>query len=104
MAWSLRRRCFFSIRCEAGYVGRIDDSDVKTVTSHDVRYVIEALLSGQTVPVEKTRVFGCSTKWTDKRRGGPQVAREVDQEPVELLPLDEAAVRGWRRTIRISCW
>ena len=50
------------------YVGRIDDSDVKTVTSHDARNAIDALLAGKPVPVEKTRTFGCSTKWMSKRR------------------------------------
>src|SRR3954469_5435756 len=45
------------------YVGRIDDSDVKTVTSHDARNAIDALLAGKPVPVQQTRVFGCSTKW-----------------------------------------
>src|SRR6516164_10223134 len=49
------------------YVGRIDDSDVKTVTSHDTRNALGALLAGKPVPVETTRVFGCSTKWADKR-------------------------------------
>ena len=44
------------------YVGRIDNSDVKTVTSHDARNAIDALLAGKPVPVAKTRVFGCSTK------------------------------------------
>ncbi|HZN34419.1 MAG TPA: thioredoxin family protein, partial [Pirellulaceae bacterium] len=37
------------------YVGRIDDSDVKTVTSHDAKNAIDALLAGKPVPVEKTR-------------------------------------------------
>jgi peroxiredoxin len=49
------------------YVGRVDDSEVKTVKSHDARNAIDALLAGKPVPVEKTRVFGCSTKWADKR-------------------------------------
>src|SRR5262249_39596794 len=49
------------------YVGRIDDSDVKTVTSHDTRNALDALLAGKLVPVETTRVFGCSTKWADKQ-------------------------------------
>src|SRR5690349_19017826 len=48
------------------YVGRIDDSDVKTVKSHDAINAIDALLAGKPVPVEKTKVFGCSTKWASK--------------------------------------
>lgn len=72
------------------YVGRIDDADVKTVTSHDARNAIEALLAGQPVPIEKTRTFGCSTKWSDKREEAGKSLAKWDQEEVTLLPLDEA--------------
>ena len=72
------------------YVGRIDDSDVKTVTSHDARNAIDALLAGRSVPVEKSRVFGCSTKWSDKRADARKSLEKWDQEKVELMPLDEA--------------
>ena len=61
------------------YVGRIDDSDVKTVTSHDARNAIDALLAGKPVPVEKTRTFGCSTKWSEKRADATAVDRKVEQ-------------------------
>src|SRR5258705_9074250 len=54
------------------YVGRFDASDVKTVKSHDARNAVEALLEGKPVPVERTRVFGCSTKWADKRESAVQ--------------------------------
>src|SRR3954452_15543529 len=74
------------------YVGRIDDSDVKTVTSHDARNAIDALLAGKPVPVEKTRVFGCSTKWSDKREDAKKSLEKWDQEKVELASLDEVAV------------
>jgi peroxiredoxin len=74
------------------YVGRIDDSDVKTVTSHDARNAIEALLAGQAVPVEKTRVFGCSTKWAEKREDAKNSLAKWDQEPVKLATIDAAGV------------
>jgi peroxiredoxin len=74
------------------YSGRIDDSDVKTVTSHDTRNAIDALLADQPVPVEKTRVFGCSTKWSDKRDDAKASLAKCDQEPVELAAIDEAGV------------
>ncbi len=70
------------------YVGRIDDSDVKTVTSHDTRNAIDALLAGKPVPVEKTRVFGCSTKWADKRADAVKWMEKADAEPVDLKPID----------------
>lgn len=70
------------------YVGRIDDSDVKTVTSHDARNAIDALLAGKAVPVEKTRTFGCSTKWSDKRADAVKWLERADAEAVSLKPID----------------
>jgi thiol-disulfide isomerase/thioredoxin len=75
------------------YVGRIDDSDVKEVTSHDARNAIDALLAGKPVPVEKTRVFGCSTKWSDKRASAVESIKRWDAEPVSLAPIDAEAVK-----------
>jgi len=75
------------------YQGRIDDSEVKTVTSHDTRNALDALLAGKPVPVEKTRVFGCSTKWADKRTDAEKSLEKWDQEPVELQALDEARLK-----------
>ena len=69
------------------YQGRIDDSEVKTVKSHDARNALDALLAGQPVPVEKTRVFGCSTKWSDKRADAQRALEKWNQEPVELRRL-----------------
>jgi peroxiredoxin len=74
------------------YVGRIDDSDVKTVTSHDTRNALDALLAGKPVPVETTRVFGCSTKWADKQADAAKSLEKWDMEPVKLEPLDEAGL------------
>jgi peroxiredoxin len=72
------------------YVGRFDDSDVKTVKSHDARNAVDALLAGKPVPVEKTRVFGCSTKWSDKRADAVKALARQDAEPVTLETLDDA--------------
>jgi peroxiredoxin len=79
------------------YVGRIDDSDVKTVTSHDARNAIDALLAGKPVPEERTRVFGCSTKWSDKRADAVKWLEKADAEPVDLKPIDEV---GLERLVR----
>jgi peroxiredoxin len=79
------------------YVGRIDDSDVKTVTSHDARNAIDALLAGKPVPEERTRVFGCSTKWSDKRIDAVKWLERADAEPVDLMPIDEI---GLERLVR----
>src|SRR3954447_11016835 len=74
------------------YVGRFDDSEVKTVKSHDARNAVEALLAGKPVPVEKTRVFGCSTKWADKREDAEKSLAKLDAEPVTLEMIDDAGV------------
>ncbi len=74
------------------YVGRFDDSEVKTVKSHDVVNAVEALLAGKPVPVEKTRVFGCSTKWAEKRKDAEASLAKWDAEPVTLEPIDDAGV------------
>ncbi len=74
------------------YAGRIDDSDVKEVKSHDARNAIEALLAGKPVPVERTRVFGCSTKWADKRDEAKRSLANWDREPVALETIDEEGV------------
>jgi peroxiredoxin len=79
----------FDAQRKLRYVGRIDDSDVRTVTSHDTRNALDALLSGKPVPVEKTRTFGCSTKWSEKRADAVASLEKWNQEPVKLDSLDE---------------
>ncbi len=75
------------------YVGRVDDSDIRQVQSHDARNAIDALLAGKPVPVEKTRVFGCSTKWSDKRQSAIDSIEKWNAEPVSLKTIDEAGVK-----------
>lgn len=71
------------------YVGRFDDAEVKAVKSHDTINAVEALLAGKEVPVPTTRVFGCSTKWSDKRKDAVASLQKWDAEPVSLEPLTE---------------
>ena len=64
------------------------------MTSHDTRNAIDALLAGRPVEVQKTRTFGCSIKWSEKR---PSVQAALDRwatEDVSLEPIDKAGVRG----------
>jgi peroxiredoxin len=75
------------------YVGRFDDAEVrKPIKSADTVNAVEALLAGKPVPVETTRVFGCSTKWADKRKDAEKSLARWDAEPVALEPIDDAAV------------
>ena len=75
------------------YAGRVDNSDVREVTSHDAKNAIEALLAGKPVPVETTRVFGCSTKWSDKRHTVTESFQRWNAEPVELQTIDAEGVK-----------
>src|SRR5262249_23094513 len=74
------------------YVGRFDDAEEKAVKSHDARNAVETLLAGRTVPVATTRVFGCSTKWADKKADGAKARARWDAEPVNLEPIDDPGV------------
>lgn len=76
------------------YHGRIDDSDVKEVKSHDLRNAIDALLAGQPVPKETTKIFGCSTKWSDKRGDVKKSLDKWDAEPVAIEDVDDAGVKA----------
>jgi peroxiredoxin len=74
------------------YVGRFDDGEVKPVKSHDAINAVEALLAGKPVPVEKTRVFGCSTKWAEKQKDAERSLERWNAEPVTLETIDDAGV------------
>ena len=75
------------------YNGRIDDADVKPPKSHDARNAINDLLAGRPVAVPKTRVFGCSTKWADKRDLAKKAIEKWNAEPVELKQIDAGGLR-----------
>ncbi len=71
------------------YVGRVDDSErEKNVKSQDTRNALEALLAGKPVPVEKTKTFGCSIKWSDKRDTVVEAMKKLAAEPVSLDSVD----------------
>ena len=74
------------------YQGRFDDGEVKPVKSHDAINAVNAILAGTPVPVETTRVVGCSTKWADKRENARQWLARADAEPVTLTPITDLAV------------
>jgi hypothetical protein len=40
----------------------------------------------------KTRVFGCSTKWADKRHLAKEAIEKWNAEPVQLEPIDAAGL------------
>jgi peroxiredoxin len=77
------------------YVGRIDENERRPdqVTSPDARRAIEALLAGAPVPVEQTRTFGCSVKWSDKRESAKAAFEKWAQEPVTLKNVDATGLK-----------
>jgi peroxiredoxin len=79
------------------YVGRVDDNERQRpdkVTSPDARNAIEAVLAGTPVPVEKTKTFGCSIKWSDKRESARQALAKWAQEPVAVEGIDLNGVKA----------
>jgi len=76
------------------YVGRIDDSEKpKQVKSRDARNAIEALLAGKKVPVERTRPFGCSVKWSSKRDSVRKGFENWAKEAVAVETIDAEGIR-----------
>jgi thiol-disulfide isomerase/thioredoxin len=67
------------------YAGRIDDSEnIAAVTKQDARNALDALLAGNPVPVQRTRTFGCSIKWSEKRAAAARELAAMEKEPVTL--------------------
>jgi thiol-disulfide isomerase/thioredoxin len=77
------------------YVGHIDNSEnTNNVTHQDARAALDALLAGQPVPVEKTKTFGCSIKWSEKKASAARELAEMEQEPVTLELADIPAIQA----------
>ncbi len=76
------------------FAGRIDDGENPAkIKTQDTRVAIDAVLAGQPVAVETTKVFGCSIKWSDKRGSVADAAKEWAAEPVTLTSVNTAALK-----------
>ena len=76
------------------YQGRIDDSESgNAIKSADAKNAIDAILAGEKVPVEKTRVFGCSTKWINKRQSAKDAVKRWSKELVELALASKEEIK-----------
>jgi peroxiredoxin len=77
------------------FQGRIDDVEKpsKIPNKLDTRNAIEALLADKPVPVETTKVFGCSVKWASKKEEGKTFLTKWAQEPVAVEMIDEAGIK-----------
>lgn len=76
------------------YQGRIDDVEkpTKTPNHFDTRNAIDALLANKEVPVQTTKVFGCSIKWAEKENWLQKANEEWAKEPVDIKMIDEAGI------------
>ena len=92
------------------FVGRIDDNeDPSKATTTDTRDAIEAVLAGEPVKVETTKVFGCSIKWAEKRGWVEKGYEDWAKEEVTLETIDtagiEALVRNDSKKLRlVNVW
>lgn len=79
------------------YEGRFDNSyRIEKVTTHDAQNAIDALLAGKPVKVTHTGVFGCSTKWAEKRALVAAYEQKLDATPVTVQLVDAAGLKKLR--------
>lgn len=81
------------------YVGRIDSSEwrEKPDAVQDARNAIDALSAGEKPPIEKTKTFGCSIKWSDKRAS---VKKERKQLAKEKVTVEMINVKGVKELVK----
>ncbi|GAB5404379.1 MAG: hypothetical protein Aurels2KO_26100 [Aureliella sp.] len=75
------------------YAGRIDDNELAEPKREDAREALEEILAGKPVSVPQTRVFGCSTKWADKRESAKAAVKRWNQETAELVVVKPNELR-----------
>jgi peroxiredoxin len=75
------------------FVGRVDDAEnPDKIKVQDTRNAIQALLDGKPVPAEKTKVFGCSIKWAEKKGWMAEGLKKWAEEEVAVSPIDAAGI------------
>jgi thiol-disulfide isomerase/thioredoxin len=92
------------------YEGRVDNSQRESlVKTQDARNAIDALLANKPVPVERTRVFGCSTKWMSKEADRLKELKKIDAEPVTVqeasaLDLKKLRANPTGKVLLVNFW
>jgi peroxiredoxin len=80
------------------FAGRVDDAEnPDKIKVQDTRNAIEALLAGRPVPVDRTKVFGCSIKWAEKKGWTAEGLKKWAEEEVTLSPIDTAGLAAVAR-------
>lgn len=79
------------------YEGRVDNSQRESlVKTQDARNAIDALLTNKPVPVERRRVFGCSTKWMSKEADRLTELKKIEAEPVSVQEVSATDLKKLR--------
>ncbi|HWD19451.1 MAG TPA: redoxin domain-containing protein [Verrucomicrobiae bacterium] len=77
------------------YVGHFDNAEnPAAVTHHDATDALDELLAGKPVAVAKTKTFGCSIKWSEKRASAQRELTNMMAESVTLETADVPAVQA----------
>lgn len=77
------------------YTGRIDEMEKpsNTPTQFDARNALDNLLAGEKVAIEKTKIFGCSTKWAEKVNLSEKEKEAWEKEPVVLETINAEGIK-----------
>ena len=93
------------------YTGRVDSTELKvtSATVHSTRDALDSLLAGKPVAVRKTKVFGCSVKWADKKGLNDRfqqnwAKREVPLEKVGSSELQALVANKTEKLRLINVW
>jgi peroxiredoxin len=92
------------------YQGRVDSNPREPYAKvPDAKNAIDAVLSGGTVPVEKTPTVGCSIKWLDKATLHNAELDAINKEPVPLEKIDATGIKALRqnttgKTLLVNFW
>lgn len=79
------------------YEGHIDNNQRESlVKTQDARNALDAMVSGQSVAVAHTAVFGCSTKWKSKISTAAQEMTKIEAEPVKVEAASAADLKALR--------
>ncbi|MCX2680081.1 redoxin family protein [Galbibacter sp. EGI 63066] len=78
------------------YSGRIDDTENPYVEPKTTNLInaLDAMISGEEVPMAKTKTFGCSIKWSWKDEWAKKQREEWAKEPVALNEISLSEVGG----------
>ena len=75
------------------YTGAVEGPPYSAAGGPHARRAIEAMLAGKKVENDRTRPFGCSTKWGFKRRSVDYDTAMWNQKPVALADIDLPAFK-----------